>query len=167
MTASRTRAVTGARYSPPRSPHFAQGRDDGGSASIALVLFALIAMALAAFVIDGGLAISQRERAADIAEQAARKVANDIDIERLRTDPDAVPHIAADACGKGLVDAVVTASGAQVAEAPTCRFLDPQRSKVEVEVTLRYQPMLSGLFFTGSFTVHGKAVAGPENGVKP
>jgi Flp pilus assembly protein TadG len=130
------------------------------------VLFALIAMSLAAFVIDGGLAISQRERAADIAEQAARKVANDVDIEKLRTDPDAVPLIDRDACDKGYVQAVITASGAQVAETPSCE-INLKRTSVEVEVTLRYQPMLSGLFFTGSLTVHGKAVAGPENGVTP
>jgi hypothetical protein len=44
-------------------------------------------MALAAFVVDGGLSIAKRERAADIAEQAARYAAQDIDVAALRNAP--------------------------------------------------------------------------------
>ncbi|MFD0070515.1 pilus assembly protein TadG-related protein, partial [Streptomyces sp. NPDC127574] len=46
--------------------------DDRGSGAGAVIIFALLFLSLSAFVIDGGMSISKRERAADIAEQAAR-----------------------------------------------------------------------------------------------
>jgi Flp pilus assembly protein TadG len=45
--------------------------DDRGSGAGAVIIFTLVFLSLSAFVIDGGLSISKRERAADIAEQAA------------------------------------------------------------------------------------------------
>lgn len=60
---------------------------DRGSGAAAVIIFAIVFMALAAFVVDGGLSISKRERAADIAEQAARYAAQDINIEQLRAAP--------------------------------------------------------------------------------
>ncbi|MCW2505685.1 MAG: Membrane protein [Actinomycetia bacterium] len=143
-----------------------RARGDRGSASIAVVLFALVAMALAAFVIDGGLAISEREQAADIAEQGARWVANDIDVDKLRTDPLAVPVISGDAvdrCGD-LVGGIITDSGATGTS--TCVF-DADMREVTVTVHLQYHPMLTGLFFTGTLDVFGHATAGPQNQATP
>ena len=57
--------------------------DDRGSGAGAVIIFALVFLSLAAFVIDGGMSISKRERAADIAEQAARYAAQDIDLSLI------------------------------------------------------------------------------------
>ncbi|MQS08204.1 TadE/TadG family type IV pilus assembly protein, partial [Streptomyces alkaliphilus] len=59
-------------------------RADRGSGAIIAVFFAVVVLGLAAFIVDGGMAIAQRERAMDIAEQAARYAAQDLDEETLR-----------------------------------------------------------------------------------
>lgn len=60
------------------------GKRERGSITIFVVFFALIALALAALLVDIGNAMNAKERASDIAEQAARAGANDIDIAALR-----------------------------------------------------------------------------------
>jgi Flp pilus assembly protein TadG len=63
------------------------GRDDGdrGSATLFLAIFSIAAFALLSLLVDGGTAINSRERAADIAEQAARAAADTIDVAALRS----------------------------------------------------------------------------------
>ncbi len=48
------------------------------------VVFAVAVVFLTALIVDGGIAMNAKERAADIAEQAARAAAGDIDIAGLR-----------------------------------------------------------------------------------
>ena len=54
----------------------------GERASIAVftVVFAVAVVLLTALIVDGGIAMNAKERAADIAEQAARAAAGDIDV---------------------------------------------------------------------------------------
>lgn len=59
-------------------------RGERGSLSVVTVLWSLVIVMVAALVIDGGLAISQRERAADLADQAARAEAQNLDLGNLR-----------------------------------------------------------------------------------
>jgi hypothetical protein len=54
-------------------------RDDRGSLSMAVVIWTPIVMILCAFVVNTGFLISDREKANDLAEQAARRVADQID----------------------------------------------------------------------------------------
>lgn len=139
-------------------------RDDRGSGAAAAVIFALVFLVLAAFVVDGGLSIAKRERAADIAEQAARYAAMDIDEEALRDDaqPAAAPinhrncpaRVARYAREAGLSAADVAASG--------CTQASPQQ--VTVRITLTYEPVFLGLFYSSAFTVHGTATAVNETG---
>ena len=72
-------------------------RDDRGSLTIFMVLWSLVIVMVAALVIDVGLAISQRERAADLADQAARAEAQNVSTDALRLSGAAV--IASDDCG--------------------------------------------------------------------
>jgi Flp pilus assembly protein TadG len=72
-------------------------RDDRGSLTIFMVLWSLVIVMVAALVIDVGLAISQRERAADLADQAARAEAQNVSTDALRQSGAAV--IASDDCG--------------------------------------------------------------------
>ncbi|WP_335970829.1 TadE/TadG family type IV pilus assembly protein [Streptomyces sp. CA2R106] len=136
--------------------------DDRGSGAAAVVIFALVFMALAAFVVDGGLSIAKRERAADIAEQAARYAAQDIDVAALRNAQasGAQPVINYQQC---------TARVQQFARDVNLPAADWRRSgcptpptgpdRVEVVVYVTYRPILSGFFYHDSITVEGRADA--------
>jgi Flp pilus assembly protein TadG len=141
----------------------AAAMDDRGSGAGAVIIFALVFLSLSAFVIDGGLSISKRERAADIAEQAARYAAQDIDLESLYDDENGPAPI-----NFGNCDARVKAfaremnmSGADIA-ATHCVAADAEQ--VEVEVQLTYSPVFTGMFYGGDVVVHGQAVAENEVG---
>jgi Flp pilus assembly protein TadG len=69
---------------------------DRGSVSLWVVIFAFITIVLLGLVVDGGQVMIAKSRAADIAEQAARAAADDIDPATLRAGQVA---IARDACG--------------------------------------------------------------------
>ena len=57
---------------------------DRGSVSLWVVIFAFVTLALLILVVDGGQVIVAKSRAADIAEQAARAAADDINPAALR-----------------------------------------------------------------------------------
>ena len=88
--------MTAPRRRPPGRP--LRRRDARGSLSVVVVLWSLVIVMVAALVIDGGLAISQRERAADLADQAARAEAQNIDQQTLRGSGAA--QIAGDDCAR-------------------------------------------------------------------
>jgi Flp pilus assembly protein TadG len=141
--------------------------DDRGSGAAAVLIFALVFMALAAFVVDGGLSISKRERAADIAEQAARYAAEDIDVEALRTAPAGTQPVINTADCDGRVYAFAKQSGLDEADARASHCTRAQPDRVEVSVQLTYRPMLTGFFYDHDVVVHGTAAAesvtGPAN----
>ncbi|MDJ0464407.1 pilus assembly protein TadG-related protein [Streptomyces sp. H27-C3] len=132
--------------------------DDSGSGAAAVIIFAFVFLALAAFVIDGGLSISQRERAADIAEQAARFAAQDVDREALYVGEGGAAPINFQNCDArvsefaqelGLSGPDIAASGCTAASA----------QQVEVEISLTYNPILTGMFYKSALTVSGRATA--------
>jgi len=135
--------------------------DDRGSGAAAVIIFAVVFMGLAAFVIDGGLSISQRERAADIAEQAARYAAEDVDSGALRkggtvniNDADCTARVRQFAQQSGLSGADLAASGCTAATA----------QQVQITIQLTYRPVLTGLFYDAPLQVHGTAKAEPLTG---
>jgi len=137
--------------------------DDRGSGAGAVIIFALVFLSLSAFVIDGGLSISKRERAADIAEQAARYAAQDIDLDALYENEGGsapINYQNCDARGKTFARQM-DMSGADIA-ATHCVAADAQQ--VEVEVQLTYQPVFTGMFYGGDVVVHGEGVAQNEVG---
>lgn len=129
--------------------------EDRGSGAAAVIIFAVLFLAIAAFVIDGGLSISQRERAADYAEQAARYAAQDLDQEALR---EGRPAINFANCG-ARVRAFVREAGLSGADVAGSRCTSATAERVEVEIQLTYEPVLTGLFYQGSITVHGSSAA--------
>ncbi|MFJ8791088.1 TadE/TadG family type IV pilus assembly protein [Streptomyces sp. NPDC102462] len=132
--------------------------DDRGSGAGAVIIFTLVFLSLSAFVIDGGLSISKRERAADIAEQAARYAAQDIDKEALYDNqggPAPINYQNCDARVKTFAREM-DMTGPDIA-ASHCVAADAQQ--VEVEVQLTYQPVFTGLFYGGNVVVHGRALA--------
>lgn len=137
--------------------------DDRGSGAGAVIVFALVFLSLAAFVIDGGMSISKRERAADIAEQAARYAAQDIDREALYDDvggPAPINHENCDA----RVKAFAREMGMSGPDIAATHCVAATVEAVEVEVQLTYAPVFTGMFYGGDVVVHGQAVAENEVG---
>ena len=60
-------------------------RGDRGTLSLFVVLFTPVVVLLAGLLVNGGIAINARERAADVAQQAARAGANDLNVAALRS----------------------------------------------------------------------------------
>lgn len=71
---------------------------DRGSVTLWLVIFAFTVLVLLSFVVDGGQYMNGRERAADIAQQAARAAVDDLATGQLRSGHFA---LAAAACAPG------------------------------------------------------------------
>jgi len=59
--------------------------DERGSVAFIVVMWSVVVLALAGLVIDGSLMISQKERAADLAAQAARAQAENLNLAELRS----------------------------------------------------------------------------------
>ncbi len=78
--------------------HQARQRAERGSVTLWVVIFAAVTLSLLFLVVDGGQVIVAKSRAADIAEQAARAAADDINPGALRSGQVAV---AASACNQG------------------------------------------------------------------
>jgi Flp pilus assembly protein TadG len=58
-------------------------RDDRGSVAVFTAVFAFVVLLLLGLLVDGGDALNARERAADVAEQAARAAVADLSIGDL------------------------------------------------------------------------------------
>ena len=67
-----------------RAPRLTGLGQERGSVSLWVVIFAFVTLALLILVVDGGQVIVAKSRAADIAEQAARAAADDINPAALR-----------------------------------------------------------------------------------
>ncbi|MFF8285845.1 TadE/TadG family type IV pilus assembly protein [Streptomyces albus] len=132
--------------------------DERGSGAAAVIMFALLFMVLAAFVVDGGLSISQRERAADIAEQAARYAAQDIDEEALRASEGRNAPINYEHCPERVAE-FASRSGLTAADVNASGCVSASAQQVEVRIRLTYRPVLTGLFYSAPLTVHGTATA--------
>lgn len=135
--------------------------DDRGSGAGAVIIFAIVFLTLSAFVIDGGMSISKRERAADIAEQAARYAAQDLDTEGIYEGAKGAP-INYENCG-ARVQAYARSTGMRGGDVAATHCVTANADQVEVEVQMTYSPVFTGMFYGGDVTVHGRAVA--ENAV--
>lgn len=144
-------------------------REDGerGSFTFAVVFWALIVMVIAGLVVDGGLAITQRQRAGDIAEQAARAAANDLDQGQLRLGKVVISANACDAAntlGRNSSPKVASVT----CTPPANRELNGRLvSSIQVTVTIKYTPILIGMVYEppgGSFTAKATATAYAEAG---
>jgi hypothetical protein len=161
--AERNRAVRRGADAAEREGEGAGGRfGDRGSGAIAVVIFALLFVALAGFVVDGGMAISKRERAADLAEQAARYAAQDIDVAALRnaTGKGATAPILLDNCQNDVQHYLQTAGvePGDVRQAG-CDMGKSTTAVVYVFVQITYKPMLSGFLADRTWTAKATASA--------
>jgi Flp pilus assembly protein TadG len=78
-----------------------RGNRDRGSVSLWLIIFAFTVLVLLGFVVDGGQYMNGRERAADIAQQAARAAVDDLNTGQLRGNNFVIPAAACQQQGVG------------------------------------------------------------------
>ena len=130
---------------------------EDGAITVILLLLAGALFACAGLVWDGGRAITARQHAADLAEQAARAGADDLDLTALRNqgaDVVDAPQAITDACHF----VHVAAPDAQCSATAT-------PTTVTVRVTTRTPTVLLGLVGLSTLTTHGSATAGAVRGV--
>ena len=136
----------------------ASSAGDRGSVTLWIVIFSVAVIALAMLLADGGSLISAKERAADIAEQAARAAANDIEVAALRNN---IVQIAPDACQQAGNLVAQYHTNPDMSAAMTNCNTQAQLATVTVSVTIN--PLIPG--FTGSLTKTVTATAKPECGI--
>lgn len=146
---------------PPARP------GERGSIAVFTVVFTVAVVLLTALIVDGGIAMNARERAADVAEQAARAAAGDIDVAQLRASGTAV--IGPGACGlaAGLVTRyrTVDRGGARVVTGATMTgCLAPAGADTAtVDVTITTRPLAGGIL--GGFTETARETATAQCGI--
>lgn len=160
-----TRTRPGVRTTTPRRALLRRLRDPGerdrGTVTLYIVLFTPAVFVLAGLLLDGGRAIHARQRAADMAEQAARAGANQIDTATLR-DTGKVQIDTQAACGSAY--SLLDDYGRQV-DARTC---DPTPDEVRVSVQITVHPQLLGIIpGMGSFHMTSDASAHPVTADNP
>jgi Flp pilus assembly protein TadG len=154
-----------ARARRPRSTRHTRADRERGSVAVFTVVFAIAVVFLTALILDGGVAMNAKERAANIAEQAARAAADNIDITALRNTgvaaigPGACPVadnvVRAYAAASTGVDAVTSAT------MDSCAVVAANTATVQVTITTR--PLIPGVL--SSFTETARASATAECGV--
>lgn len=137
---------------------------DRGSAALFVAIFAPAMIFLAGLVIDGGAAIEARQRAADIAEQAARAGAGQCDVAVLRSR--GVCRVVSDAAARSAAAPFLADNGVtQSSVVRTRRDGFGQYQGVEVSVTITFRTTLLGIMpsyktLTISETAEAIAVTG-------
>ena len=147
--------VRGAREAARPDLRAAWPDGDRGSVSVFTAFFTFAVLLLVALLVDGGSALNAKQRAADIAEQAARAAATDLNTAALRSGgavtidwaddlnnggPCAVAQRAIDAYAKDF-NSVTSARMAACAQGA-----DPRTATVTVQVSAR--PLISAPGFT-------------------
>jgi Flp pilus assembly protein TadG len=125
-----------------------------GSVSLWLVIFTLTSFVLLTFIVDGGQYMNARERAADIAEQAARAGADTVSVAGLRQGTFTIPQGACDDAVTSLVGSYaqdsLSASDQGGTTASQCQ-IDGPKVTVDVQVTVTPAiPVIFGTFSTGA-----------------
>ena len=138
-----------------------------GSVTVCTVVFALAVIFLLALILDGGIAMNARQRAADIAGQAARAAADTVDLAVLRSTGHAVMAPGACVAAARLVIAYgqrLNSGADRVTAAAMVRCVAPPGAKVAtVEVAVATNPLVPGVL--GPFHETASASATTECGI--
>ncbi len=151
MLTRRRRAATGER----------------GSVTVFTVVFAIAVMFLLALIIDGGIALNAKQRAADIAGQAARAAADTVNVDVLRQTGGAV--MAPGACGAaarlvGAYGQKLSTGVDRVTGTAMVSCVAPPGARVAtVQVTVSTSPLVPGVL--GAFHETASASATTECGI--
>ena len=141
---------------------------DQGSVAVFTVVFAVAVIFLLALIVDGGNAMNARERAADIAGQAARAAADDISPATLRSatlSGNALPIDWTSACG--YAQQVVQKYGAGLAGTTVTMSACPGQKSSATQAAITVQvvtrPLIGGGIL-GTFTETATGTATTECG---
>jgi hypothetical protein len=150
-----------------RPPEPVRARGERGSVSVFTAVFAIAVVFLLALILDGGSALNAKERAMDVAGQAARAAADTIDLQALRTSGRAVIGPGACVAAASLVRSYgqllshgldkVTSTSMVSCSAP------PGSERATVLVAVSTRPMIPGVF--AGFHESAQATATPECGI--
>jgi ketopantoate hydroxymethyltransferase len=138
-----------------------RARPEAGSVTVFVVFFTVVALALASLLVDVGNAVNAQERAADLAEQAARAAADSISVAGLRSGTVVIDQATACANARRLIQAYARASGIDAAMAAPCTY--PGSRQVTVYVSVTTTPLIGS--FLGGFTLRAHETACAEFGV--
>lgn len=134
------------------------GRGDRGTIAMYTVLFTPVVFLLTGLLVDGGLAIHARQRAADMAEQAARAGANQIDTDALRETGEPV-------LDPGRARAAACDLLAAYRDQVTGSRCDANEQEVAVAVRIGVRPQFLGIIpGFGEFQLTSSATARPVTG---
>jgi len=138
-----------------------------GSVTVFVVVFAIAVMFLLALILDGGIAMSAKQRAADIAGQAARAAADTIDVAYLRNTGVAVMSPGACGAAARLVSTYgrrLSSGVDRVTGTAMVSCVAPTGARVAtVQVTVSTSPLVPGVF--GAFHETALASATTECGI--
>jgi Flp pilus assembly protein TadG len=138
---------------------------DRGSVAVWTVVFAIAVLFLTALIVDGGIAMNARARATDIAGQAARAAADDINVPVLRQTGKVV--LGGDACtaAASLVSSYAgqDTSGVDRVTKVVMGSCSPAADSATVQVTITTQPLIAGVL--GGFTETATQTATAECGI--
>jgi type II secretory pathway pseudopilin PulG len=141
--------------------HGQPGGAERGSVTVFVVFFSIVALALASLLVDLGNAVNAQERAADLAEQAARAAANAINVADLRNGTVIIDQTRACADAMSLIQAYAQPSRLQASMTQPCTY--PTQRQVTVYVSVTTTPLISTFF--GSFTMRAHETACAEYGI--
>ncbi|MBP2704723.1 hypothetical protein JOL79_12950 [Microbispora sp. RL4-1S] len=127
--------------------------------SVFVVLFSGVVFLLAGLLVDGGAAINARLKAADIAEQAARAAADQIDTEVLRATGQVRPMTGGGSCDRA--QEIVQAQEVEGARMTSC---DPGNADVTVGVAVRWNAFFLAVLGFGGSEMTATATAAPDAG---
>ncbi len=131
-------------------------RDERGTATAFILGFAIVLLACAGLVVDGGTAINERMRLADNTEQAARAGAQAIDLTALREDNVVrLDPVAARAAASGYLAGI----GYRNYSADVVRDADGQYTSVRVVAKDTVPTTMLRLIHIGSFDIDATATA--------
>ena len=136
-------------------PH--QAERDRGSVAVFTIVFAIAVIFLTALILDGGIAMNARERATDIAGQAARAAAGDIDVAALEAGDQPVIGQNACALAEDLVERYATTDSGGIDKVDSVTMLGctavPGTNQATVVVRITTKPLvgiLKGFTETGT-----------------
>jgi hypothetical protein len=132
----------------------ARPRGDGGQVTAVVVVSVAGLFLFAGLVIDGGLALAGKVRAADTAQEAARAACQNVDLEHLR----------ATRRMRLQPDPATAAAHARVAAAGDTARVAVQDAQAEVTVTHVQPTQVLSLIGLGSLTTTASATAHIERG---
>lgn len=137
-------------------------RDDRGSITLPILVLTPAMLVMGGLVVDGGYAISARQRAINEAEQAARAGAAAVDTGSLRAGRAELitDCTRPEPCAQELAAGYVTATGDTMIGTPQ---VTPTRVTVTVEATRR--SVILAVIGINSLTVRGTGTAEVQRGI--